>query len=173
MSYRAQLKLKTWLHILLWQKNCKSTTSLSYCYCSLQQDVPQEEKGTWSHTFLRPYNQARGCYLCKEYPKAIAHKATYPIQTYCLDLRLRIYRVITFRMVPAPFLTEPSLVGSAKSGQAALKMATRVGDLSHHLLSTEKRSFVSSPPHINCCPIPGERSIYHSKLSPSLSKPPS
>lgn len=91
-------------------------------------------------------------------------KAAYPIQTYCLDLRLRIYRVITFRMVPAPFLREPHLMGSAKSGQAALKMATRVGDLSRHLLSSKKRSFASSPPQINCCPIPGGRSIYHGKL---------
>lgn len=32
-------------------------------------------------------------------------------------------------MVPAPFLKEQGLVGSAKSGQAALKLATRVGDL--------------------------------------------
>lgn len=121
------------------------------------------------------WNQAGGHYLCREYPKAIAPKVTYPIQAYCLDLRLRICSVITFRMVPAPFLREPSLAGSAKSGQAALKMATRVGDLSHHLLSSKKRSFASSPPRINCCPIlggVGGGSIYHSKLSPSLSNPP-
>lgn len=49
-------------------------------------------------------NLIGGPSLHREYPKAIAHKAAYPISTYCLDLRLRVYRVITFRMVPAPFL---------------------------------------------------------------------
>lgn len=45
--------------------------------------------------------------------------------------------------------------GSAKTGQATLKMATRVGDLLHHLHSSKKRSFAPLPPYINCCLILG------------------
>lgn len=145
-------KLKTWLHFLIWKKNCKSPTMFELLLLFLGARCPSGRMREPEVPLF--WNQAGGHYLCREYPKAIAHKVAYPIQTYWLDLRLRICRVITFRMVFAPFLGEPSLVGSAKSGQAALKMATRVGDLSHHLLSSKKRSFASSPPHINCCPIP-------------------
>lgn len=129
----------------------------------------RKNKGAWSPTFFETRLVAD--YLCREYPKAIAPKVAYPIQTYCLDLRPRICSVITFRMVPAPFLREPSLAGSTKSGQAALKMATRVGDLSHHLLSSKKRSFASSPPRINCCPILGGAFIIANYLPLYLTPP--
>ncbi len=37
--------------------------------------------------------------------------------------------------------------GSAKTGQAALKIATGVKDLSHHLHTSKKRSLAPLPPY--------------------------
>lgn len=53
---------------------------------------------------------------------------------------------------------------SVKSGQAALKMATGCGDLSHHLHTSKKRSFAALPSYINWYVMLGGDNIYHDTL---------